>query len=82
MNIGRVQKRILLFGILPAAALYLGLRVYAQFRHVDVYVGREEPMPSELASKLPMEELKIQSTVHIATQYEKGTNKFLGSEEI
>jgi hypothetical protein len=56
MNIGRTQKRITFYVILPAALVYFGLRFYAQFRPVDVFVGRVAPMPAELAAGLHMEE--------------------------
>jgi hypothetical protein len=44
MDIRRAQKRILFYVLLPGIALYVGMRLWAQFRHVDVYVSREAPM--------------------------------------
>lgn len=82
MNIGRIQKLVTVCVILPAALVYFGLRFYAQFRHVDVYVSRVAPMPAELASGLHMEEHKIDPMVTIETPYEKATDKILALEEI
>jgi hypothetical protein len=82
MNIGRAQKRITLYVILPAAFVYFGLRFYAQFRHVDVFVGRVAPMPAELAAGLHMEEHKIDPTVRIESPYDSATDKILSPEEI
>jgi hypothetical protein len=52
MNIQRTQKRIVLFVLLPALSCYLGLRLFAQYRHVDVYVTRQSPMPAALSLPL------------------------------
>ena len=82
MNLGRAQKRITLFVILPAALVFFGLRFYAQFRHVDVFVARVAPMPAELAAGLHTEEHKIDPTVRIETPYDKASDKILPPEEI
>jgi hypothetical protein len=82
MEIGRAQKRVTLYVILPAALVYLGLRFYAQFRHVDLYVSRVAPIPAELAAGLHMEEHKIDSSVRIESPYDSATDKILPSEEI
>jgi hypothetical protein len=82
MNIGRAQKRITLYVILPAAVVYFGLRFYAQFRHVDVFVSRVAPMPAELAAGLHMEEHKIDPNVRIESPYDSATEKILPPEEI
>ena len=82
MNIGRAQKRLVLYILLPATVLYVGLRFWAQFRHVDVYVRREAPMPEELRANLHMEEHKIHPTVIIESPYDSATNKILVPEEI
>jgi hypothetical protein len=82
MNIGRAQKRITLYVILPAAVVYFALRFYAQFRHVDVYVSRVAPMPAELASGLHMEEHKIDPMVRIESPYESAIEKLLPPQEI
>ena len=70
MNIQRTQKRIILYALLPALACYLGLRLFAQYRHVDVYVSRQAPMPAEPASGLHVEEHKIDRVVTIESRYE------------
>jgi hypothetical protein len=82
MNIGRAQKRITFYVILPAALVYFGLRFYAQFRHVDVFVGRVAPMPAELAAGLHMEEHKIDPIVRIESPYDSAADKILSPEEI
>jgi len=46
MNIQCTQKLILLYVLLPAVVFYVGLRLFAQYRHVDVYVSRQSPMPA------------------------------------
>jgi hypothetical protein len=82
MNIGRAPKRIVLYVLLPAIGLYLGLRLWAQFRHVDVYVRREAPMPEELRANLHMGGHKIHPVVTIDSPYDSATNKVLALEEI
>lgn len=82
MNIRRAQKRVTLYVILPAALVYFSLRFYAQFRHVDVFVGRVAPIPPELAAGLHMEEHKIKPTVRIESPYDRATDKILPMEEI
>jgi len=82
MNVGRAQKLITLYVIMPAAVIYVGLRFYAQFRHVDVYVSRLAPMPVELASGLHMEEHKIAPIVRIESPYDSAAEKPLPPEEI
>lgn len=77
-----MQKKLLLFVILPGLALYLGLRFYAQYCHVDVYVARVAPMPQELASGLHIEEHRIDPTVTIETPYERAEEKILPLDEI
>ena len=82
MNIERAQKRIILYVILPAALVYFGLRFYAQFRHVDVFVSRLAPMPAELAAGLHMKEHNISPTVTIESPYDTATDKLLSPDEI
>ena len=77
-----MQKKILLFVVLPCLALYLGMRFYAQYCHVDVYVARVAPMPQELASGLHMEEHRIDPMVTIETPYERAEDKILPLDEI
>ncbi len=77
-----MQKTILLGVVLPALALYLGLRLYAQYRHVDLYVARVAPMPQELASGLHLEEHGINPMVTIETPYERAEDKVLPMDEI
>jgi hypothetical protein len=78
----KAQRRILLYVILPAAALYLGLKLYAQYRPVKIYVSRVAPMPAELAAGLHMQEHKMDPMVTIETPYESAENKILSEEEI
>jgi hypothetical protein len=80
MNIGRAQKRITLWVILPAALVYFGLRFYAQFRHVDVFVSRIAPMPPEIAAAF--EKPKIDRTITIESPYESVADKILTPAEI
>jgi hypothetical protein len=82
MNISGIQRKVLLGVVLPCLALYLGLRLYAQYRHVDIYVARVAPMPQELASGLHMEEHRISPTVTIETPYERAENKLVPLDEI
>lgn len=82
METGRAQKRIMFYVLLPAALVYLGLRFYAQFRHVDVFVGRVAPMPVELAAGLHMQQHKIDPTVRIESPYDSATDKILTPNEI
>lgn len=82
MNIAPAQKRILLYVVLPACVIYFGLHLYAQLRHVDVYVMRTAPKPAELVSGLHMEEHKIDPTVTIESPYEAATDKIVSTAEI
>jgi hypothetical protein len=68
--------------LLPALAFYLGMRLVAQYRHVDVYVSRVAPMPPALASQLHIEEHKIDLMVTIDTPYDQAENKLLTQQEI
>jgi hypothetical protein len=78
----RFQKRILFYLVLPAAALYLGLRLYAQYRPVDIYVSQVAPMPKELAAGLHMEEHKISPVVTVETPYSRAEHKMLSMDEV
>ncbi len=82
MNIQRTEKRIALYLLLPALVFYLGLRLFAQYRHVDVYVSRQAPMPAELAASLHVEEHKIDRTVTIESPYDSASDKILTPTEI
>lgn len=84
MNFGRAQRRVILFLILSAAAVWVGLRFYAQFRHMDVYVSSDEPIPAELAAGLHMAEHKIRPMVRIESPYDSADpgERVLGPEEI
>lgn len=80
MNIPRTQKRIMLCVLLPALLFYLGLRFYAQFRHVDVFVSRLAPMPVEIAAAF--EKHTTDRTITLESPYDSVTNKILPPEEI
>ena len=82
MNIQCTQKLILLYVLLPAVVFYVGLRLFAQYRHVDVYVSRQSPMPAELAADVHIEEHKIDRTVIIESPYDGATDKILTTAEI
>ena len=82
MNMRCTQKRIVLYGLLPALALYFGLRLFAQYRHVDVYVSRQAPLAAELASGLHVDEHKIDRVVTIESPYDRATDKILTTAEI
>src|SRR5712671_2223620 len=82
MNIGGAQKRIILYMMVPAAVVYFGLRFYAQFRHVDLYVSRVAAIPAALAEGLHMEKHKIDPTVRIESPYDSAADKLLPPEEI
>ena len=76
------QRRIICFVIVPALFLYLGLKFYAQYRPVKIFVSRVAPMPSALAAGLHMEEHGIDPMVTIETPYELAGNKILTAGEI
>jgi hypothetical protein len=75
-------RRIIVFVTLSAFVLYVGMRFYAQFRPIKIYVSRVEPMPAELASGLHMEEHKIDPMVTIESPYESAKDKILSMDEI
>lgn len=78
----RAQKRIILYLVLPALSVYIGLRFYAQYRHVDIYVSRVTPMPPELASRLPVEEMKMDRVVTVESPYANAPDKILTRSEV
>ena len=82
MNLPRLQKRILLYVILPACVFYLGLRLYAQYRYADLYVSSTAPMPKELSSGLHRQERGIDRMVTRETPYDHAEDKKLPLEEI
>jgi len=82
MKVPHIQKRILLYLILPACVAYFGLRLYAQYRHINIYVSRNAPMPVELAEGLHIEKHKISPIVTVESPYESATDKILTEEEI
>src|SRR5262245_45876885 len=82
MDTARIQKRLTLYVILPAAVVLFGLKFYAQYRHVDVFVSRSAPMPAELATGLHMEEHRISPTVRIESPYDRASEKILSPAEI
>ncbi len=73
-------RRIILYVILPALILYLGMRFYAQYRHIEIYVSRVAAMPAELG--LHMEEHKIDPLVTIESPYDSVEGKKLSLGEI
>ncbi len=82
MNVGRTHKRILIYIVLLALGVYFGLRLFAQYRHVPVYVTRVAPTPTDLATKLHREEHKISPMISIETPYENAEEKKLTPAEI
>ena len=82
MDIQRTQKRIIIYVLLPALVFYVGLRLFAQYRHVDIYVSRQASMPAELAASLHVDEHKIDGTVTIESAYDSATDKMLTPAEI
>jgi len=81
-NMPRTQKRIVFYVLLPALVFYVGMRLFAQYRHVDVYVSRATQMPAELAAGLPIEELRIDRMVTIESPYDSAPEKILTPAEI
>jgi hypothetical protein len=75
-------RRIVLFVILPALLIYLGMKLYVQYKPVKVFVSRPSQMPVELASGLHMEEHKISPVIKIESLYENSEDKLLSLEEI
>jgi hypothetical protein len=67
---------------LSLVALSIPVKFYAQYRPIKIYVSRVEPMPSELANGLHMEEHKINPMVTVESSYEKSEDKILSLDEI
>ena len=82
MSLQRTVKRIILHVILSASILYFGMRFYAQYRHIDIYVTRGAPLPAQLAAGLHMEEHKIDPLVQIESPYDGADDKKLSMEKI
>ena len=68
--------------VLAALVIYLSMKLYAQHRHIDVYVSRIAPMPGELGAGLPMEQHKVQPTVAIESPYDNAQDKILSMDEV
>jgi hypothetical protein len=68
--------------LLAVLALYVGLRLFALHRPIEVYVRRVAPMPVELASELHVEEHKIDRMVTIDSPYDQAAEKPLSQQEI
>src|SRR6478736_1230777 len=75
-------RRIVLFVILPALLVYLGMKLYVQYKPIKLYVSRVSQMPAELAEDLHMEEHKISSKIRIESLYENSDDKPLSLDEI
>ena len=75
-------RRIVIVVILLAATIIIGMKFYAQHCHVEIYVSRNAPMPTELAAGLHMEEHGISSVVRIDSLYEMATDKVISVEDI
>ena len=75
-------QHVILFVILPAFMIFIGMRFYAQYHHIDIYVSRNAPMPAELAAGLHMEEHKINPIVRIESSYEQAEDKVLSLDDI
>ena len=75
-------QRIILCVVMAAMVVYFGMRFYAQYRHINIYVSRNAPMPAELAAGMHMEEHKINPIVRIESPYERAENKLLSTEDI
>src|SRR5579871_999632 len=75
-------QRITFAVILVALVVLVGLKFYAQYRHINIFVGKMAPMPEELASGLHMAEHKIKSTVRIESPYDTAEEKILSMDEI
>ncbi len=58
------------------------MKLYAQHRHINIYVSHVEPMPAELANGLHMEEHKINPMVTVESNYEESEDKILSLDEI
>jgi hypothetical protein len=75
-------KAVILYVILPAFTILVGMKFYAQYRHIDIYVMRRAPMPAEISNKLHMAEHGIDSTITVETPYASASDKVLPPEEI
>ena len=82
MNVPPRQRRLLLYLTLFALVAYFGLRLYAQYRPVSIYVSRQAPMPAELAEGLHMEEHRINPVVTVESPYANATDKLLTEAEV
>lgn len=80
------MKRRVIGGILCAWLLLVLLsfliKSYARHRPINIYVSHVEPMPTELANGLHMEEHKINPMVTVESSYEESEDKILSLDEI
>jgi len=82
MNVPHIKKRSLLFLVIAVFVAYFGLRLYAQYRPINIYVSRKAPMPAELAEGLHIEKHKISPVVTVESPYESAPDKILTEAEI
>jgi hypothetical protein len=75
-------KQIVLWIILPALTFLVGMKFYTQFRHIEIYVMRQSPMPASLSNALHMTEHGIDPVVMIETPYATAEEKILSMSEI
>jgi hypothetical protein len=75
-------KHIVLGVIIPAIAVLVGMKLYLEYRPINLYVMRTAPMPASLSNTLHMVEHKIESDVTIASPYETAQEKILPLSEI
>ncbi len=79
----KMKLRIVIIAVvLLAMFVFLGMRLYAQLCHINIYVSRNVPMPAELAAGLHMKEHGISETVRIDSPYDRAENKMLSLQEI
>jgi|SRR6185436_19874762 hypothetical protein len=75
-------KHIVLWIILPALTVLVGMKFYTQYRHIEINVMRQAPMPALLSNTLHMAEHGIDPVVMIETPYVTAEEKILSMSEI
>ena len=75
-------ERIALLVVFVGVAVLVTMKLYSQYRHIDIFVSRVAPMPAELANGLHMEEHKINPSVRIESPYDTTEEKILSMNEI
>lgn len=77
----KAQYAVWIFILLGLGFLF-GMKFYAEYRPIKIYVSRTAQMPAELSSQLHMEEHQINPVIAIESLYQNAEDKILSMDEV